>query len=87
MWRMGSEVVPRILDIKRRAIGQSLFNLLCDAKREGPIFFAVPQTNRHLHFFQWKSPWLRVNLCVDHDAFGRTAPGASLTFEAGLERS
>jgi hypothetical protein len=45
----------------------------------------MPKADRRLHIFEGKSPWLRINPPVDHNALGRPAPGTALAFKDGLE--
>ena len=45
----------------------------------------MPKADRNVYIFKGKSPWLRINLCIRHDAFGRPAPGSALAFKDGFE--
>src|SRR5262245_18532911 len=60
-------------------------DLLRQPNGESAIFYSMPEPHGHLYIFYRESPRLRVNLCVDHYPFCRTAPGASLTLENCFE--
>src|ERR1043166_7799036 len=47
----------------------------------------MPQTTWNIDIFQFESPWLGVNLGVDHDALSATAPCPAGDFEAAFKRS
>jgi hypothetical protein len=63
-------VVTSAFDKMKFAIREARGDLLREPKGEGAIFFSVPKPNRHPHFFQRESPWLRIDVGIDHHARG-----------------
>src|ERR1041385_6412140 len=78
-------IVPGTIDHPQPAVWQARRDLLSQAKRKRTVFCTVPKPHRNINIFQSESPSLGINLRVDHDTFGRAAPGATCAFEAGVE--
>src|SRR4029077_15552785 len=74
-------IMSFVLNKSRFAIRETVCDCFRQPNGESAIFYSMPESHRHAHVFERKSPRLRVNPRVDQYTFHRAAPGAPLTLE------
>ena len=52
------------------AIRETRRDFLREPEGKGAILFSVPKPNRHTHFFERKTPGVRINLRIGHQTRG-----------------
>src|SRR5215831_2205619 len=74
-------IMSFVLNEPRFAIRETVRNFLRESNSESAIFYSMPESHGHAYIFDRESPWLGVDLRIDHYPFRRAAPGASLALE------